>query len=153
MERSRLDEVTQRLAEVNLRVGQHRFASTVLANFGRRCGFCGLAIPPTSRGRGLLRASHIKPWAISTDAERLDSRNGIAACPTHDVAFDSGLLGVNGGLRIHVSSALGDRWEMDEGLRHAFGRPPLLDKLLLPGNAEPPASHYLAWHREHIWAA
>ena len=93
--------VTQRLAKVNMRVGQHRFAMAVLANYGRRCGFSGLSIPE-GVGRGMLRAGHIKSWAASSDKERLDVRNGIAACPTHDAAFDSGLLSVNGGLRIHV---------------------------------------------------
>ncbi|WP_407664684.1 HNH endonuclease [Micromonospora tarensis] len=32
----------------------------------------------------MLVASHIKPWRVSTHAERLDPRNGLAACPTHD---------------------------------------------------------------------
>jgi putative restriction endonuclease len=38
----------------------------------------------------VLVAGHIKPWKPS---ERLDPRNGLAACPSHDVAFDTGLLG------------------------------------------------------------
>jgi putative restriction endonuclease len=144
--------VTQRLAEVNLRVGQHRFAAAVLANFNRHCGFCGMSIPEGA-GRGMLRASHIKSWAVSNDEERLDVRNGIAACPTHDAAFDSGLLTVNGGLRIHVSQVLADRVAQDAALRHAFGRPPLGQRLLLPTDSEPPSSQYLRWHREHVWAA
>lgn len=144
--------VTQRLAEVNMRVGQHRFASAVLANYDRHCGFCGLAVPDGAQ-KGMLRASHIKRWSVSTSTERLDVRNGIAACPTHDAAFDSGLLTVNGGLRIHVAPALAQRTTEDEALRHAFGRPPLFDRLLLPGEAEPPRSKYLSWHREHVWAA
>jgi putative restriction endonuclease len=37
----------------------------------------------------MLIASHIKPWRISTSTERLDVRNGLAACPTHDIAFDT----------------------------------------------------------------
>ena len=32
----------------------------------------------------------------STSAERLDPRNGLAACPAHDVAFDTGKITVNG---------------------------------------------------------
>lgn len=144
--------VTQRLAEVNMRVGQHRFATAVLANYGRRCGFCGLSVPD-SVGRGMLRASHIKAWAASSDKERLDVRNGIAACPTHDAAFDSGLLTVNGGLRIHVSATIAEGAAEDEALGHAFGRPPLAERLLLPGEAELPHARYLSWHREHVWAA
>ena len=43
-------------------------------------------------GRRMLVASHIKPWKDSSPRERLDHRNGLAACPTHDAAFDAGLL-------------------------------------------------------------
>jgi putative restriction endonuclease len=142
--------VTARMAEVNLRIGQHRFASQVLTNFGRCCGFCGLS---GDAGRGMLRASHIKPWARSSGHERLDVRNGVAACPTHDAAFDSGLLTVNGGLRIHVARALAELAGTDEPIRHAFGRPPLHATLLLPVGAAAPAKKYLDWHRDHVWAA
>jgi hypothetical protein len=39
----------------------------------------------------MLVAGHIKPWKDSTSAERMDLRNSLAACPSHDVAFDAGL--------------------------------------------------------------
>ena len=42
----------------------------------------------------MLLAGHIKPWRDSTHRERLDLSNGLAACPSHDVAFDTGLLTV-----------------------------------------------------------
>jgi putative restriction endonuclease len=144
--------ITARLAEVNLRIGQHRFSGAVLHNYGRCCAFCGLSVP-VGLGRGMLRASHIKPWARSSAHERLDVRNGIAACPTHDAAFDSGLLTVNGGLRIHVSSALTELASRDESTRHAFGHPPLHATLMVPLGATGPARQYLDWHRQHVWAA
>ena len=53
-----------------------------------------MGMPQQNRHR-LLIASHIKPWRDSTPAERLDARNGIAACPIHDAASDTGLLTVN----------------------------------------------------------
>ena len=46
-------------------------------------------------------------------SERLDPRNGLAACPVHDVAFDTGLLTVNGGLRIHVARSLAGAVQSD----------------------------------------
>lgn len=150
--RTSSSDVTARLAEVNMRVGQHRFAAAVLANYRRCCGFCGLSVPEGT-GRGMLRASHIKPWSVSSDTERLDTGNGVAACPTHDTAFDSGLLTVNGGLRIHIAPVLAQLVAGNEPLQHAFGRPPLRESLLLPDAAEPPRPAYLAWHREHVWAA
>lgn len=99
----------------------------------------------------MLLASHIKPWRDSTATERLDPRNGLAACPTHDAAFDAGLLTVNGGLRIHLRPELRAVVERDAPARAAFGRPPLYDRLQLPSDAVPPDGRYLAWHREHIY--
>jgi putative restriction endonuclease len=43
----------------------------------------------------MLLASHTKPWGDSFSRERLIYRNGLAACPAHDAAFDSGLLSVD----------------------------------------------------------
>jgi hypothetical protein len=81
---------------------------------------------PPLRFLRMLTASHIKPWRTSTSSERLDVRNGLAACPTHDVAFDTGLLTVNGGLRIHVAPHLHADARDDPAVRAAFGRPPSL---------------------------
>ena len=94
------DLETERILLASVRVGQHVFAQHVLANCGGRCVFCGLK-PAAFGAARMLLAGHIKPWKDSTPAERLDLRNGLAACPAHDVAFDTGLLTVNGGLRIH----------------------------------------------------
>jgi len=99
----------------------------------------------------MLVASHIKPWRISTASERLDAENGLSACPTHDVAFDTGLLTVNGGLRIHVKSTLALRVATDPAMKAAFGRPPLADRLLLPPAARAPKQRYLAWHQENVF--
>ena len=50
------------------------------------------ALPNATAGRKrMLVAGHIKPWKDSTSAERMDLRNGLAACPSHDVAFNTGL--------------------------------------------------------------
>lgn len=147
------EQVTERLLVAAARVGQHRFAADVLSNFAHRCGFCGLHPGLELERKGLLVASHIKPWRDSTDRERLDAANGIAACPTHDRAFDTGLLWVNGGYRIHSVEALDAAARTDPGMAASFGRPPLGERLLLAATAEPPGPAYLAWHREHVAAA
>jgi putative restriction endonuclease len=151
--RSDLDEwITERLLVAAARVGQHRFASEVLRNHGHRCVFCGLAVTSAGlRARRMLVASHIKPWRTSTPTERLDAQNGLTACPTHDVAFDTGLMTVNGGLLIHVKPELANAARTDAATRAAFGRPPLAERLLLPSGAPPPAGKYLSWHHEHVY--
>ncbi|WP_433055111.1 HNH endonuclease [Dactylosporangium sp. CS-033363] len=143
---------TERLLVAAARVGQHRFARDVLHNHGHQCVFCGLSIMAAgTRARRMLVASHIKPWRDCTSAERLDVRNGLTACPTHDVAFDTGLITVNGGLRIHVTVDLARVAESDPAARAAFGRPPLAERLLLPVGAALPNETYLTWHHENIY--
>jgi putative restriction endonuclease len=143
---------TERILLAAARVGQHVFALHVLANCGSCCVFCGLR-PWAFRGRRMLLAGHIKPWKDSTPSERLDPRNGLAACPAHDVAFDTGMLTVNGGLRIHLARPLADAVQADPLARQYYGRPPLREVLLLPDDAQAPARKYLDWHRQNIFIA
>jgi putative restriction endonuclease len=143
---------TERILLAAARVGQHVFAHQVLANCGSRCVFCGLR-PAAFGARRMLLAGHIKPWRDSTPSERLDPRNGVAACPAHDVAFDTGLLAVNGGLRIHLASSLAEATRTDPLARQYYGRPPLREVLLLPAGAQAPARKYLDWHRQKIFIA
>jgi hypothetical protein len=78
---------------------------------------------PTARVRyGLPIASHVKPWARSDSRERADVGNGICACPTHDSAFDAGLLTVSKAPNRRVSerqSRLRHQvtWALHEGIR------------------------------------
>ena len=74
---------TERILLAAARVGQHVFAQQVLANCGSRCVFCGLA-PAAFGAKRMLLAGHINPWRTARH-ERLDLRNGLAACPAHDV--------------------------------------------------------------------
>jgi putative restriction endonuclease len=143
---------TERILLAAARVGQHLFARGVLANCGGQCVFCGLQ-PASFGAKRMLLAGHIKPWKDSTPTERLDLRNGLAACPAHDVAFDTGLLTVNGGLRIHLTRSLADASDHDPVTRQYFGRPPLQERLLLPAGAHRPGRKYLDWHREHIFVS
>ncbi|MCP3782952.1 HNH endonuclease [Micromonospora sp. A3M-1-15] len=146
------EPVTERLLTAAARVGQHRFARNVLQNNGHRCTFCGLGVRAGGlRAQRMLVASHIKPWRVSNSGERLDPRNGIAACPTHDVAFDTGLLTIDHDLRIHVRPEVQEAAEDDTAVRSSFGRPPLAQHLLLPQNAIPPGVRYLDWHYEHVY--
>ncbi len=143
---------TERILLGAVRVGQHVFAQQVLANCGRQCVFCGLR-PAAAIARRMLLAGHIKPWKDSNPTERLDPRNGLAACPAHDVAFDTGLLTVNGGLRIHVARSLAEATLIDPLANQYYGRPPLLEALLMPAGAQAPARKYLDWHRQKIFMA
>ncbi len=143
---------TERILMAAARVGQHVFAGAVLANCGNQCVFCGFSPAPFG-GKRMLLAGHIKPWRDSTPSERLDARNGLAACAVHDAAFDTGMMTVNGGLRIHLATSLADAVQADPLTRHYYGQPPLRERLLLPDGALSPARKYLDWHRDRVFAA
>ena len=142
------DAQTSRIAEQAIRLGQHRFAKNVLVNYDHQCAFCDFAPRSLPRQR-LLIASHIKPWAVCDNAERLDDSNGIAACAVHDTAFDAGLITVNGGLRVHRANRLQQSRRVDPGVDYNFGRV-LRSTLRRPERASPDRA-YLKWHQQHVY--
>jgi putative restriction endonuclease len=143
---------TERILLGAVRVGQHLFAQSVLHNCGGKCVFCGLN-PSAFGAKRMLMAGHIKPWRHCTPSERLDARNGLAACPAHDVAFDTGLIAIDEDLRIESSAQLADAVQADRIANQYFGHPPLLDVLLLPDEARRPHHKYIEWHRANIYLA
>ena len=86
---------TERTAVTQSRIGQGLFRERVL-RLWHTCAVTGLADPM------FLRASHIKPWRDSTNAERLDPRNGLLLHPTLDLLFDKGFISFSdsGGIMI-----------------------------------------------------
>ena len=85
--------------------------------------------------------------------ERDTERIILAACLSHDVAIDTRMLTVTADLKIHIAQPLADAARSDHLTRQYYGRPPLLDTLLLPDNAERPRRRYLDWHREKVFVA
>lgn len=139
---------TERALLGTARVGQKQFAYAVLNNCGFICVFCGLGFRkaglPSSK---MLVASHIKSWRYSDNRERLDVRNGLAACPTHDAAFDSFLISVDDDLRILRTHTLATAIQADTFVQRNFGRVGMVDSLGLGETAIRPSPNYLAWHR------
>jgi putative restriction endonuclease len=79
----------QRLAEA--RIGQGKFRDDLIYSFNGACAVTGLSVAP------LLRASHIKPWTVSNNQERLDPENGVLLAAGVDAAFDRGYIGFDAG--------------------------------------------------------
>lgn len=74
-----------------------------------------------------LKASHIKPWRHSTDAERLDGANGLLLSPHIDHLFDQGYLTFSPDQHLvilpEVREKLVDAWGLDVDVRiAAFSR-------------------------------
>ncbi len=142
--------LTEKLAERKIRLAQHRFAKEVLENCEYHCVFCGFESRSLLSKSNFLRASHIKPWAVSSPHERVDLKNGLAACPIHDAAFDQGYLTVSAELSISCASLLQESTIRDYRADIYFGQI-LFHHLSLSENAKKPDSRYLLFHREHIF--
>ena len=54
----------------------------------------------------LLIASHIKPWSVCTNNERLCVENGLLLSATYDRLFDCGLITFDSGGKLSISSAI-----------------------------------------------
>lgn len=114
------------------RVGQDVFRKGLIDYWEGRCAITGLTVTE------LLRASHIKDWAVcETDAERLDVFNGLLLAPHLDAAFDRGFITIGEDGRVIVSPML----DADAGRLLGLGEPLRLRAL---GEEH---QTYLAWHR------
>lgn len=70
---------------IQARAGQGEYRRKLLED----CQFCPFTMVNDER---LLIASHIKPWAVSDEKEKVDPKNGFALTPTFDKLFDSGFM-------------------------------------------------------------
>lgn len=68
------------------RLTQGAFRDRLITFWGGRCCVTGLA------SHHFLRASHIKPWAVATNRERMDPHNGLLLAVSWDFAFDRGFV-------------------------------------------------------------
>jgi len=124
---------TQKEALVNARRGQGLFRERVI-KLEKRCRVTSVELVDH------LRASHIKPWALSSDAERLDGNNGLLLAPHIDHLFDRGYISFKdtGDLILSTScpAKLIKAWGIDDSVSVGAFRPAQLS--------------YLAHHREHV---
>lgn len=85
---------------IKARVNQGKFRELVKEKFKNKCALCEINM------NELLIASHIKPWSVSTDTEKLNENNGLLLCSIHDKLFDSGLISFDEEGNILISSKL-----------------------------------------------
>ena len=119
---------------VMARRGQGRYRSN-LELIEKSCRVTGL------RDLKHLRASHIKPWRVSDDTEKLDGYNGLLLSPHVDHLFDRG-------------------WVLFENDGHLVPSPKLNPSVLQSWRIEPDRTghpfvpqqiEYLEFHRESIF--
>ncbi len=79
------------------RVGQGEFRAKLLLE----SPFCPITRVADER---LLIASHIKPWAISNNKDRIDPKNGLILSPVYDKLFDRGFITFSDDKRLIASN-------------------------------------------------
>ena len=88
-----------------------------------------------------LRASHIKPWAASSDHEKIDGYNGLLLSPHVDHLFDRGFISFEDSGDMLISNTLSrsvlDKWSLDSGKN--------------VGKFEQPHHDYLEYHRDMVF--
>ncbi|MFJ7678636.1 HNH endonuclease [Peribacillus sp. NPDC097198] len=124
--------ITEIIKEVKQRKGQAKFRKLLLMKY-KTCVLCSVEANHT-------RASHIKPWAFSTNQERLDIHNGILLCPNHDHLFDKGLITFEKTGNILTSSLLSSSQQMSFNIN---------SRLLLQMADE--MQQYMAYHRQYVF--
>ena len=99
----------------------------------RCCPLTGIPDP------GLLRASHIRPWAdCKSDADKLDPDNCLLLSPLWDAAFDRGLVTFDDGGYPQFSPRLSQAAQAELRWRE-------------PISLTPEHQEHLAWHRENVF--
>ncbi len=118
-----IDYKTSNLLPVNERVGvtekeiwtkvrtlQHKYRNNLL----KTLHYCPITLINDKR---LLIASHIKPWCLSNDDEKVDVYNGLILSPLYDKLFDTGLITFSEKKEMFISKTLSKRTIENLGLK------------------------------------
>ncbi|EQC1409929.1 HNH endonuclease [Providencia rettgeri] len=115
------------------RIGQSKFREYLFKKWKSKCVVTGI------KHRELLIASHIKPWAESTSAEKLDKFNGLLLSAHLDALFDKGFISFDDDGQIIISPKV-------EAEKKVFG----IDNDMR-FSIENEHKQYLKYHRENIF--
>lgn len=125
--------VKQRLALA--RIGQGRFRNRVLDRWGYRCAVTG------SKTLCAIRASHIMPWNVCDNAQRVDPDNGLPLIASLDALFDRGVISFEDCGKLLVSDSL-------LSIEYQFFH---LGEASLRREPSTSMKKYLCYHREHVF--
>lgn len=129
------DKATTKEIITKIRIGQAQFRKRLVVSL-IKCPITKIDDPR------ILNASHIKPWVMSNNRERLDIKNGFLFSPTFDKLFDRGFITFSNDKEIIISATLTqkniDRLYIYSGQR--------IEDLPIVGREE-----YLEYHRNKIF--
>jgi len=136
IENDRLLTATERETIIKSRIGQGRYRESLLEKYGNRCIITHINIPE------ILVASHIKPWCVSNNRERVSENNGLLLSATYDRLFDQGLISFENNGTIMISGRLSN-----ENARRLELRP----REVYDIRYDPGMRDFLEYHRELIF--
>jgi hypothetical protein len=116
------------------RSGQGKYREELL----KLCPYCPITMVSDDR---LLIASHIKPWAKSSEFEKIDPLNGFMLTPTFDFLFDRGFMSFTNDKKTILSPFLSNMTYSKIGI--SDGK--TLNLLPIEGRED-----YLEYHRKEI---
>ena len=128
-------ENTSKIIQQTIRIGQEKFRRNLLNEISF-CPITGISDPR------ILLASHIKPWRVSNNNERLDKNNGFIFSPTIDKIFDIGLITFDNNKAMLISKSLVLENVKSIGIEHKK----VYEKLPLENRIQ-----YLEYHRNFIF--
>ncbi|PKL24607.1 MAG: hypothetical protein CVV47_09215 [Spirochaetae bacterium HGW-Spirochaetae-3] len=126
--------ITEREAIVSSRIGQGLFReksiqiwhTCCISDFTEKC---------------ILTASHIKPWRVSNNRERVDGFNSLLLVPTYDKLFDKGFISFDDNGRITISAKIDMNDVRKTGLNERSRLRMVPDSTM----------QYLKYHRNYIF--
>lgn len=93
---------TEKQMIIKARIGQGKYRNNLIEKYDSKCIVTGIDKPK------LLIASHIKPWSVCDNEERVDTENGLLLCPNMDRLFDYGLITFTDNGKMEISSFVGE---------------------------------------------
>lgn len=132
-----VEETSERRSAIqNARIGQGKYREELL----NECPLCPITKISDDR---LLIASHIKPWAASTDEEKIDPHNGFILSPLYDKLFDRGFITFTKDKKIVLSQLISDSNYRRIGIKNGdfFEMLPMGEK----------RAEYLEFHQQSVF--
>ena len=120
----------------NAREGQGKYREKLL----EECPFCPITM---INEESLLIASHIKPWAVSNEKEKIDPKNGFILSPLYDKLFDRGFITFTKDRHVHISNWLSRQDQRRIGI--------VENQLFQYMPIDNHRDHYLEYHRTKIF--
>lgn len=127
---------TETATVIKIRKGQSKFRDKLLKKLKPQCPITQI------NDKRLLVASHIKPWALSNDIERLDTDNGFVLSTMVDRLFDGGLITFSLKKEIIISKSL----SIKNAERIGIQSEQIISKLPVVGREK-----YLKYHQNKVF--